>query len=445
MRHGRVTLLTLTAVAALISPNRLQPSATAAQNTRGGLIITLQLLTGTSVRGVAIWFDDTVVGLMLDGWPAAVGWDVVLPDSACRTAYMLYADRRGGHANLTAMDHFALAKLAMRQGRPAIANRRFADAQRLDPSLAAKIKLTRTRLREASTWSVAAFGLPAAPPTDASSDEHEDASKQRSEEIIAGYKEVGRRIRDQIGSDLVLLETPHFLIWTDWAKAEHGALRALCEASYRTVASRFHLPTTAEVFAGKCPVFCMRSKQRFRQMATLLEDHVAGNAVGYTSCTDNGHIHVVLRRQGGSAAGRNAFATNLVHETTHAFMHRFASSRQLPAWLNEGFAEFVAEDVLQDRCPNAETAAVVADALVAGNYEIAMVFSADGQLDARFYPLANSLVSFLIDRDADAFGRLIVEIKAGKPVAEAMANTFGWTLKELTEAWRQEHSAGKRN
>jgi len=240
--------------------------------------------------------------------------------------------------------------------------------------------------------------------------------------------------------DVVLLETPHFLIWTDWAKADHGELQKLCEQMYGEVSRRFGLDAQADVFAGKCPVFCLRSRGRFEKAARVLDGYQATDALGYTSASPNGHVHVVVCRQGGWPAGRRAFAGTLVHEATHAFLHRYRSQRHIPAWLNEGLANYIAEAVLQDRCSNGEAADAVARAIAAGGQSLGEIFSDTGPLDARHYPVAHSLVSFLIERDAAAFARLIDDLKDGVATTDALQKHFGFDLTQLEVQWREAHS-----
>lgn len=414
--------------------------------------IPLTMMTGAEITGRLVTFTDELVVLEVDGFPCAIGFDQVVPDSAYQTIFRLRARQRGGSDRLTAADHYAIGLFALRRDRYALAKHRFIDARRLDPSYRSRgdaaLQAHRRSRRAAaaglvqkvddddpgtsagSPTSGLAFTVPDAAPVDGESNR---------EEIIAGYKAVGEQIRQRIGKDLVLLETPRFLIWTDWAAAEHDALRTWCEEMYEVVSRQLGMPPQVNVFAGKCPVFCMRSKKRFRKIARLLDNYDGTNALGYTSSNSNGHTHVVVCRQGGSPVGRDAFAATLVHEATHAFLHRYRSGRRLPAWLNEGLANYVAEAVLGDRCSNAETAAAAARAVIVGNYPLDPIFSEKGPLAARYYPVAHSVVSFLIKLDPAAFTRLIDGIKQGTPTEKALEQCYNLNLKTLETEWRGAH------
>ncbi len=345
----------------------------------------------------------------------------------------------------------------MRHGRYAIARRDLARAGRRDPQYRESGRRALSDFRvsrrlgqpiskpdgagvaapQVNEDNAAAIGFAAPPEVRDSNTVQTDPSRRAR--IIEGYKDVGRRIGERVGRDLVLLETPHFLIWTDWLRSEHADLRRWCEDMYTTLAKRFCLSTDGCVFAGKCPLFALRSRKRFQAVAELLDGYEAGGALGYTSSHTNGHVHVVIYRHGGSPAARDAFASTLVHEGTHAFLHRYRSTRHIPSWINEGLADFVAQSVLGDQCSNRDAADAVAAEIVAGEHSIAPVFASNGALDARYYPVAHSLVSFLIEREPAAFISVIDDLKDGAPVAEALMGRYHLTLQGLEQAWRRTH------
>jgi hypothetical protein len=254
--------------------------------------------------------------------------------------------------------------------------------------------------------------------------------------IVAGYREVAARVAEAASVPMATVETEHFLIFTDFAKGAHGRLGALLEGMYGSVAEMFGVGDGTAVFAGKVPVFCLRTRRAFERVAWVLDDYSAGGALGYTSMDGNGHVHVVMYRQGGSAASRDSFASTLVHEGTHAFLHRYKSVRHVPNWLNEGLADFVAERVLGESCAYGETADATALAVVGGGYSLEGFFSDVGTLDPRYYPVAHSMVRFLVYRDGGAVVKLVDSIKSGVAVESALEAHFGLDFDGLEEAWR---------
>ncbi len=416
-------------------------------------VLQFHLITGGQIIGRMLSATDRSVVVDCDGFPCAFTYDRMLPDSACRTKFFVLSWTRGGRERLTAADHHALGLLALRHNRYTLAKRNFTAAARIDSThrLLGDRALTEHRRRRRGDASAtddepkepvhSAFAGDRGPaldfslPADLTDPALQELDESRRNRIINAYKKVGRELRERVGSDLVLLETPHFLIWTDWAKAEHSHLRAWCEQMYESLIARFSLPPDAPVFAGKCPVFCLRSRKRFRTVAHLLDDYDVTGALGYTSSDGNGHVHVVVCRQGGSDAARDAFAATLVHEGAHAFLHRYLTTRPLPPWINEGLAELVADAVLGQRCPSREAADAVAREIRRRDLSIQPLFADDHALEARWYPVAHSLVAFLLERDSARFVRWISSLKAGADAETALHEEFRLTFDDLERAW----------
>ncbi len=403
-------------------------------------VVRLDLITGTGVSGLLLGETDRVVLVDVDGFPCAFAYDQVLPDSAYRAKLGVIRWRRGGRGGATAADSFALGEFALRHGRVDVARRDFQTAAKRDPAYRARSDRALAEFRAARGVlpgaTVDAGDADVAFPSGTQA-EVDVAAESRRRGIIEGYKAVGEQIGERLGQRLTLLETPHFLIWTDWAKAEHPLLRTWCEQMFASLAARFGVSEDSQVFAGKCPVFCMRSRRRFVAIAQLLDDFDVTGAVGYTSYDGNGHVHVVVCRPGGSPAARDAFAGTLIHEGTHAFMHRYRPGGRLPPWISEGLANHVSQSVLGDRCPYAEAAGAVARAIVGRKHPIDRVFSDDSMLEARYYPVAHSLVAFLIERDAAGFVRLIDDLKAGAPTGEALERNYKLSVATLEDGWRR--------
>lgn len=421
---GRATNMAPPMVVVLVAMSATFAQTTTADGDRA--LVRLTLMIGGEIRGKLLDSTDQVIVLEVDGFPYALAYTQLESSSALQTKRKMLIRTRGGLDRLQASDHLALGSLALQHDRHERARRAFAKAARLDATL----KMAGDRLMR----EFRGRRRDVAAPTENESTERAGTDRDR---IIAGYKAIGERLREQVGGHLTLVETPHFLIWTDWAKAEHADLRIWCEAMYTELAARFAVSDNTPVFPGKCPIYCLRSRKRFRKVARLLDDYEATGALGYTSSSDNGHVHVVVCRQGGSTAGRDNFAGTLIHEGVHAFLHRYRTGRHIPAWINEGLADFVAEAVLGDRCPNAETAEATARAVVRGGYGIAELFVDEGMLEARYYPVAHSLVAFMIARDRQAFIGLIDDIKLGASPDSALKQRYDLTALELEAGWRQ--------
>ena len=154
------------------------------------------------------------------------------------------------------------------------------------------------------------------------------------------------------------------------------------------------------------------------------------NAIGYTrSIEANGHVHVVLARRGRLASDFNRVACTLVHEGTHAFIHRLFSTRLIPHWINEGYAELMAERVLGDRCPSGENAALLARQYVRHDWPIGGLLESVGPLEVHDYSLAHSLVAFLEHDRPNRFAGLVKDLKTGM----TFQSSFGETISRTRE------------
>jgi hypothetical protein len=252
------------------------------------------------------------------------------------------------------------------------------------------------------------------------------------------YRTFGEKVREVMGKDVVLLESDHFLIWTDWERKYRDRLTGWAETMDAALREQFDLRAADEVFLAKCPVFCWRSKARFQKFARYFDGYAGSNAVGYTrSIEKNGHVHVVLLRQGRKEADFDRFACTLVHEGSHAFMHRLYSTRLIPHWVNEGYAELTAERVLGEHCDAAEKAALLARQFVRYDWPLGGMLDRAAPVEVYEYPLAHSLVTYLEGLGRRRFAGFVKSLKEGRTVAEALAADYdGMTLEQLEANWR---------
>jgi hypothetical protein len=101
-------------------------------------------------------------------------------------------------------------------------------------------------------------------------------------------------------------------------------------------------------------------------------------------------------------------------------------------------AEYIAEQVLGDRCHYGEAADLVARQYANRDIPINGLLRTRGLPKPHEYPVAHSLVAFLIERDAAAFASLIGDLKTGHSVERSLQRNYdGMTFETLTVAWRR--------
>jgi len=428
--------------------------------TKKTIEVPLRLETGGSLRGAVLDHNDEAIVVEAEGRPFVFAWNEIETASAFAARREVMAMERGGRENLTAADHYELGLFALDRDRFSAAQRSFGSARSLDPEFASMIERAidayRQRRRAAANESdndASTADLDDNDSADAGDGNDGSTSDlaplprgdgltplppEDRERVMAIYHGFGDSVRENICANLKLIETEHFLIWTDWGGYDRDRLGPWCEAMFDKLREQFRLPADDRVFLAKCPIFCWQSMARFRRFARLYDGFEADNAIGYTrSMESTGHVHVVLLRQGRSPADYDRFAATLVHEGTHAFVHRLYSTRLIPHWVNEGLAEWVSEIVLDDRSPAGEKAELLARQYVRFDWPIEGFLASSAPLAVEQYPLAHSVVSFLLERDEDAFIGLVRSLKEGKMITQALADNYdGLTLGGLEESWR---------
>ena len=431
--------------------------------------VRIKLRTGGALDGLVV--DHTPHGLVVahDNKPYVFAWKELESGSAYVVRRALLDRQRNGRENCTAEDHYRLGLFALSQDRPDLASAEFRRAGRLEAAYTTRareaVKAHRQRTesftREEDDWSLDTdrapgettdhvLGLaerveagvsrslePAWTPHDLNVVAHQP-SEDTSAAVLEVYRAFGATVQQAISKRITLVETDHFLIWTDWQKHRRPRLARWCEAMYDALCAQFQLDPHENIFLAKCPVFCFRAQPLFRRFARQFDGYDTTNSIGYTrSISANGHVHVVLLRQGSSPADFDRLATTLVHEGTHAFLHRLHSTRLIPHWVNEGYADLIAERVLGHRCPTGENAALLAKQYIRYDWPIDSLLNSSGPIAVHEYPLAHSVVAYLERFNRSAFAGFIRNLKEGQDVSAALAEAYDdMTLKQLEAGWR---------
>lgn len=410
--------------------------------------LTLRLHSGKLAIGLATEYDESRVVLEAGGQLVPIQWVDVEVASAYQAKKALLAAVRGSLANLTAEDHYQLGYFLAVQGNHAAAVAEFRKAQRRDAAFKGRVKnawreIRRAKERNAPRKPEVLYPEESTPTPGALGKTRHGMIYQRySEEEHRQTLRLARQfgeseVRSKIAPDLVLLETRHFLIWTDWPEDKRNLIPDWAEQLYATMCDEFGFPQDEPIWRGKCPIFCFKNKARFEEFARVFDGYDSTEALGYTKTNSHGYVHVVLRRLGNRPADIDKFATTMVHETAHAFMHCYGSPRTLPPWLNEGLADYIAERVLGRRCPTGENAVAVARQYLIQKKSIKEVFTYQHSPPGHYYPVCHSLVQYLIHNNAEAFVGMINDIKEGLDGDQALAKRYkGMNTSQLEHAWR---------
>jgi len=243
-----------------------------------------------------------------------------------------------------------------------------------------------------------------------------------------------------------LVETEHFLVFTDWKATNDRPLAEVCEKMYGGMCRQFDIPPEQNIWAGKCPVYIFWEAEHYRRFTTEVDARGMDKAAGYCAWSGQGFVYIVMNRvkQEGmsAAAARTRFYEVLVHEATHGFLARYISHRPIPTWLNEGLADYMAATLVPG-CGAAKRHVEAARQAVKEDKSIGHVFG-DLGLNAFDYGICQSLVRYLIARDRKGMVCLVTRLKEGRSEAEAMDEAYGLDREKLSRSWREAVARGLR-
>ncbi len=406
--------------------------------------------SGNLISGTVSEFDERGLVLLAEGKLLPISWDDVETPSAYQVKKKLLTVIRGNEDSLTAEDHFRLGYFLAVRNHHTAAIAEFSKARKRDPAYATRIEQAWKeiqRLKEQNkTPPENPFDGPhansprneAAPDSPSQTDvNYLKLTPEQHQEVLALCKDFGNVVREETAPDLVLLETTHFLIWINWPENTRNQIADWAEQMYSVLCREFGFPQDEPIWLGKCPIFCFKNKKQFVEFAKRYDQYDAEKILGYTRTESSGYVHVVLRRLGNEPADLDRFATTMVHEASHAFIHGYVSPLELPAWLGEGLANYTAQRVLGDRCRTGAESVAVARQFVQLNRSLTDVLKYDREeLPPEYYPIAHSLVEFLIRTDRNGFVNLVRELKKNQPFATAWSKSFKTLpLSDLQREW----------
>lgn len=418
--------------------------------------VSFELNTGGSLRGAVVDWNDHGLVVVSGATPYVFSWNELDTLSGYAVQRQLLFTTRNG-LPLHADQHFRLGAYTLRRNKRDLASEELTLAVKLDPGMQKAVqelidahKPRKRNLNQSfpkndpddgTQVTLRDHNFSAIDTALASNGQFDDMVRTPAEvraEVLEIYRRFGNEVQNTIGKQVALIETEHFLIWSDWAKAENPMLGEWCEQLYAELSRQFMVAGDESVFLAKCPVFVFRSPHRFRKFARTFDGYDAAQSAGYTrSIESSGHTHVALLRFGDSQVDYDQFAWTLAHETTHAFLHRWHSTRLIPHWVNEGIAERSAQRVLGARCPAWNNAQMLASQYVKHNWPVRPMLASAGPIDTHEYPLAHSIIAFLDSLGPGKLAGFVRQLKDGRSIADALADQWeGMTVESLDQRWR---------
>ncbi len=265
-----------------------------------------------------------------------------------------------------------------------------------------------------------------------------------SDDILNNRKQAldwGELVRTKIAPTMHLVESEHFMIFSTWNRSNDLALRNVCEEMYQKLSAQFRVAPSESVWIGKCPIYIFWKPVDYLQFSTEIDrsskrrDDLL-HAAGYHSSRGN-FSYIVLNGAEKLGTDRERaiqqFYSILVHEGTHAFMNRYISSRRLPTWVEEGFADYMAATLVPQSRANRKHVVETRRALNLGGDLFEILDRKT--LSSAEYGVAQSLVRHLISGNPVAFYRFVVLLKQGKSETDALTLAYGATRQDFIRHW----------
>lgn len=409
----------------------IQPTARAQEM----LDLDLNTKPAQKIHGSLVSWNDQQIVLKTDTQERTINWFDMTPASAFRVRQRL-TDRNKPDQLLE------LGEMGRAMGIDRPAAQVIDSAVKRDPTLRLRAEFIMQKklgYRVATKQKSAAATSPSPPSLPEYSGVriyHETTSLQDMAAIEQARSDK-QEVESALGIKLAELQTPHFIVFTDWDPSEYNFLRENLEGAYTAVARVFRQDPRQNIFTGKLPIYMLAHREDFQRFADVI-DHATQpgvqQAAGYF--TSSGHI-VMWKPDTSNPRGipqdaQVQWAYVLSHEFTHAFTHYYLTSRLVPRWVSEGLAETVATGLF----PMVQGKTRALDMMLATSSLADFWANDDVQQQFEFYSIHRTLIQTLLAKDPAAFTRWFDALKAGDDPEAALQTYFQWNYADLERYWR---------
>jgi hypothetical protein len=389
------------------------------------------------VAGSLLRFDDDSITVRTGRGERSIPWSKLTPPNHYALRAQLI-DRK------SAADWLELAELGMELNFKDQARVAVTEAGRLDP--ATKLKGDAILRGQGSARPAAGGeGVKLANTTDSATpgtpntttvDKFQKPTPEEDDKAIGTAQKIAKAVGDHLKINFAEIQTPHFIIFTDWDPREFNFLKDNCEAAYAAVSKQFDIPVKENVFIGKLPVFMFARQDDFRKYAATVDNFpVPANVAGYFTAHGDGTGHMVMWKpdvkKWGVREAEKHWAYTLTHEFTHAFVSRYRTNRNIPRWLNEGLAEVIA----YNQFPITQ-AHLNARMQANERFDFQSLFDDDKMPGGDMYPVMQTMVEAMIRDNRKAFLQMFNDIKDGMDPEDAMKKNYNAGYKQWEGAWR---------
>jgi len=250
----------------------------------------------------------------------------------------------------------------------------------------------------------------------------------------------------QAALNLHQIETPQFHLYSTFSsKGDDEFFRSTATRMYELLCKQFAIKPDETVWVDKLPIFAFSTKAQYGAYCNAIGKGDAGNkTAGFMSTSGiAGHAYIAaccsFQKQSATGEFKDAwdpswFGEIMVHESTHAFMSRYLTTRHLPTWVNEGIAEYMAGTLIKNSEADRRSQRAI-QAFLAGTYNPMQVFD-DVKTGGNDYGMVHALTSYMIQKDANAYRSFIQLLKRGATDEEALKLAYKTDRTALVNSMR---------
>jgi len=393
--------------------------------------IEFRMSDGVRITGTLTKWDNHSI----DGSFGRRAWSDIRAEDAWNL-YAALADRD------RAADWVNLGRIMLIVGEDDRAEHAFRRARTIDPTVAADIVLARRAVEEELKRRAEAQRLaeeaklrtisPEAGPW--KSEPWPILSAQDRANAATAVKARAEAILTNAGMTITPVETDLIVLYSDAPRAEAALWVIRLERAYKRLARLFEIHSSQNVFHGKAIVFVFTDHDRYRLVeAEAFKQLVPRGAIGL--CHFDGpdvylcfHQHEDPDRQ----------LWELIHQFTHAFMHRMVSPARLPAWANEGLAHVIASEEMAGTLLEKDRRAQGLDFIRSGASTFDLLNRTYEQFEwtdvwTRFTDVSGLIMELMLRDRPQPFRQFVHAVKRGKDWREAMTENFGVDAREVID------------
>lgn len=252
--------------------------------------------------------------------------------------------------------------------------------------------------------------------------------------LVAQQKRRVETMNQKLAARFQLVETKHYLIFSDADARRTGLFVKWCEALYASLGKQFRIDPGERVWDGKCILVICSTRSLFLNYARVFDGYNASRAGAYFAHPNvrPGYPHLVHIVIPLDSRDVRRLQELFAHEGTHAFFQLYKRPVDLPLWLHEGLAEFMT--VVNDSSLRTKKQHFAKQAARQGR-SLDYVFKSRS-FGYPEYNISYTLVDFLVRAGRTKFKAFVEHLKEGQSQEQALQEAYGWSLIELETRWR---------